>query len=168
MRIREREQMALAFLLGRLKSHLRVTADDLDGELMAKLTAAADSAEHFIGKVILKSDFTDTFPFSPSIALCRPLISVGGVKVDGVDLPAGGYDVDLFAGVVTIPGDVTGRAVTVDYSAGMETVPSDIANAILLMASSMFANPMDSVETLPKASSALLRPHRDFIGMPNA
>lgn len=149
-------------MLKRLKSHLRITANDLDEELMAKLTASIDSAEHFIGKIILKSDFIDTIPFSSIVALSRPLISVDGIKVDDTTVAVENYEVDRFSATVAFSDQFDGKVVNVEYSAGMEQVPSDIVNAILLMASSLFANPMDSVETLPKASSMLLRPYRTY------
>lgn len=160
MGTREHDATALSFFLGRLKSHLRITSDDLDGELMAKLTAAIDSAEHYIGRVILLSNFVDVLPFSSKVALSRPLISVDGVKVD--DTETSDFTKDIFTGTLFFPEDMTGYAVEVSYTAGMRQVPSDIVNAILLMASSLFANPMDSVETLPKASQLLLRPHRTY------
>ena len=149
-------------MLRSLKSHLRITANDLNEELMAKLTASIDSAEHFIGKIILKSDFIDTIPFSSKVALSRPLISVDGVKVDDTAVLDDAYEVDMFTATITFSDQIDGKAVNVEYAAGMEQVPSDIVNAILLMASSLFANPMDSVETLPKASSMLLRPYRTY------
>lgn len=149
-------------MLRRLKSHLRITANDLNEELMAKLTASIDSAEHFIGKIILKSDFIDTIPFSSKVALSRPLISVDGLKVDDTAVLDDAYEVDMFTATITFSDQIDGKAVNVEYAAGMEQVPSDIVNAILLMASSLFANPMDSVETLPKASSMLLRPYRTY------
>lgn len=146
--------------MSKLKSHLRVTADDLDAELMAKLTAAIDSAEHYIGRIILESSIKDTLPFSSKVALSRPLISVDGVEVDGVE--TSDFTTDIFTGLLLFPDDMTGHAVEVNYTAGMSQIPPDIVNAILLMASSLFANPMDSVETLPKASQMLLRPHRTY------
>lgn len=162
MRTRHPDSTKLAFFLEKMKSHLRITANDLDNELMAKLTAAIDSAEHFIGRVILKSDFEETIPLSSKVTLCRPLLSVDGIKVDDTEISADDYDVDVFSGTITFLGDVEGKALKVKYTAGLSQVPSDITNAILLMASSLFANPMDSVETLPKASSNLLRPYRNY------
>lgn len=159
MRIREHDTEALAFFLQKFKSHLRLTSNDLDDELMAKLTAAIDSAEHHIGKTILKSKFKDTLPFSSEVALCRPLLSVDGVKVDDMEVT---YETDIFTGTILFDEGLKGRAVEVTYHAGMPQVPSDIVNAILLIASSLFANPMDSVETLPKASTRLLRPYRTY------
>lgn len=160
MRTRTYDTSELAFLLSKLKSHLRITADDLDDELMAKLKAAIDSAEHYIGRIILESSIKDTLPFSSKVALGRPLISVDGVEVDGVE--TSDFTTDIFTGLLLFPDDMTGHAVEVTYTAGMGQIPSDIVSAILLMASSLFANPMDSVETLPKASQMLLRPHRTY------
>lgn len=162
MRIRQHDPVALAFFLARLKSHLRITSNDLDDELLAKLFAAVENAEHFIGRIILKSTLIDTMPFASTVALSRPLISVDGLKVDGNTVDLTGCLVDVFAGTVSLPQSVTGSAVTVTYTAGMIQPPADIVNAILLIASSLFSNPMDSVETLPKASMRLLRPHRNY------
>ena len=150
MRRREIDTVQLAFCLGRLKSHLRITSNDLDGELMNKLTAAIDSAEHFIGRVIPLSTITETLPFSSVVPLSRPLVSVDGIEVD------------VFTGTVSFPDETDGKAVKVVYNAGMGQIPADIVSAILLIASSLFSNPMDSVETLPKASSRLLRPYRNY------
>jgi hypothetical protein len=159
-RIRLHDPDALSFLMGALRSHLRITADDLDAELMAKLKAAVENAERFIGRVILKSTLIETFPFSRIVHLSRPLLSVDGLEVDGTTVQ--GSETDVFAGTVTLPEGVEGQAVKVTYTAGMEQIPADVVNAILLIASSLFSNPMDSVETLPKASTRLLRPHRGY------
>ena len=45
--------MAAVGLLQAFKSHIRMTSNDLDAELNAKLMAAVRHAEHHIGKVIL-------------------------------------------------------------------------------------------------------------------
>ncbi|MBR4756664.1 MAG: phage gp6-like head-tail connector protein [Bacteroidales bacterium] len=162
MRKRDIDSTQLAFCLGRLKSHLRITSNDLDGELVNKLVAAFDSAEHQIGRVIPLSTITDTLPLSETVALGRPLISVDGIRVDGTTVDVSGCEVDVFAGTVTLPEDTEGKAVEVTYQAGMQQIPADLVAAILLIASSLFSNPMDSVETLPKASSRLLRPYRNY------
>lgn len=162
MRRREIDPVQLAFLLNKLKSHLRITSNDLDGELMSKLCAAIDSAEHFIGRVIPLSTITETLPFSSVVPLSRPLVSVDGIEVDGTSVDVDTCEVDVFTGTVTLPDDAEGKAVEVVYQAGMGQIPADIVSAILLIASSLFSNPMDSVETLPKASSKLLRPYRNY------
>jgi hypothetical protein len=160
MGAREIDPAVLDRLLGRLKAHLRVTASDLDGELRGKLRAAIGVAEHRIGRVIPLTEVTDTLPFSQTLTLSRPLVSVDGVKVDGVAVE--GWEADTFTGTVTLPEGTGGASVTVTYTAGMPQIPDDIVSAILLVASSLFSNPMDSVETLPKASARLLRPYRNY------
>ena len=162
MRMRQHDAAALAFFLSQLKSHLRITSNDLDSELMAKLFAAVENAEHFIGRIILKSTLVDMVPFSSTVALSRPLIQVDGLEVDGDPVSLDDVCVDIFAGTVCLPPSLTGKAVKVTYQAGMVQPPADVVNAVLLIASSLFSNPMDSVETLPKASMRLLRPHRNY------
>ena len=149
-------------MLNRLKSHLRITANDLDDELMAKLCAAVDFAEHHIGRIILKSTITDTIPFSSIVALSRPLISVDGVKVDGTSVSMESCEVDVFAGTVTLPQAVQGTVVEVIYQSGIVQVPADMVEAILLVASYQFTNPMDSVDERQRASMRLLRPYRNY------
>ena len=162
MRTRETDPTVMARLLARLKSHLRITADDLDGELTGKMLAATEACEHRIGKVILRSSFPETLHLSHIVSLPRPLLSVDGVEVDGIPVEAGGYTVDLLDGTLTFPEETEGKTVTVTYSSGMIQIPADITHAILLFASSLFSNPMDTVENLPRASARLLRPYRTY------
>lgn len=162
MRIRQHDATALAFFLKRLKSHLRISANDLDDELVAKLCAAIDFAEHHIGRIILKSTLIDTIPFSPVVTLSRPLLSVDGIEVDGTSVSTESCEADVFAGTVSLPQAVQGKAVKVTYEAGMVQPPADIVEAILLVAAYQFTNPMDSVDQLQRASMRLLRPHRNY------
>ena len=147
--------------LGKLKSHLRLTSCDLDDELRQKLCAAVRSAEHQIGRVVFKSRFSGIFPFSPEIRLDSPLLAVESVAVDGA-LLSEGWTALRSSSVVRFDQSVTGDEAEIVWTAGMEQVPDDLMNAILLIASSLFSNPLDSVETLPKASAALLRPYRNY------
>ncbi len=158
---REFDKDILTEGLNRLKSHLRLTADDLDEELQQKLRAAVYSAEHQIGRVIFRSDFVDTIPFSPEIRLDSPLIAVESVAVDGAPITEG-WTTQHATSSILFDQSVAGNEVEVAWTSGMEQVPDDLMNAILLIASSLFNNPLDSVETLPKASAALLRPYRNY------
>ena len=162
MRMREIDSDMLAFWLSRLKSNLRITSNDLDDELLATLVSSIESAEHHIGRVIPLSTITETLPFSPVVALGRPLVSVDGLKVDDTTVDLGECEVDVFAGTVTLPENVEGKAVEVTYKAGREQLPADIVKAVNLMAGFRFQNPMDSVEMLEKASSKMLRPYRNY------
>ena len=150
--------MAAVGLLQEFKRHIRMTSDDLDAELNAKLLAAVRHAEHHIGKVILRSEFVTTVPFASSITLKVPDIVVLGLEVDGVAVQ--GWSLD--GRTLYVPSTVTGTTMTVTYEAGYECIPWDMKAAILMHAASLFNNPTDSVETLAKASQNLLRPYRSW------
>ena len=162
MRIRQHDETALAFLLNKLKSHLRITANDLDDELCAKLCAAIDQAEHHIGRIILKSTLIDTIPFSSIVTLSRPLLSVDGIEVDGASVDLAGVEVDVFAGTATLPQGIQGNAMTVTYEAGMVQIPADIVEAVLLLAAYHFNNPLDTVDERFRACFRILRAHRNY------
>ncbi len=141
------------------RNHIRLTSDSLDGELQDKLMAAVRAAEHFIGKLIAPSLITFTTSLSRSLTLPEgPVIEVLGVKVDGKEMDS--YTRE--GRVITFSDDVAGSEVVIVYKAGMESVDYDIRAAVLLHAAAILNNPVDSVETLPKASTNLLRPYRSW------
>ena len=150
--------MAATGLLQEFKRHIRMTSDDLDAELYAKLMAAVRHAEHHIGKVILRSEFVTTVPFASSLTLKAPGIVVESLEVDGVAVQ--GYCLNGRA--LHVPAGVSGQQMTVTYEAGYECIPDDMKAAILMHAASLFNNPTDSVEVLTKASQNLLRPYRSW------
>ena len=143
-------------LLQEFKRHIRMTSDDLDAELYAKLLAAVRHAEHHIGKVILRSEFVETVPFASSFTLKVPNPVVESLEVDGEE--TNGFDQD--GKTLHVYG--SGNSMTVTYEAGYESIPWDMKAAILMHAASLFNNPTDSVETLAKASQNLLRPYRSW------
>lgn len=143
-------------LLAGFKSHIRMTGTDLDSELGQKLMAAIYHAEHHIGKVILKSRFVTSVPFTSTLRLKAPNTSVVSLQVDGES----STDFTLNGCILHVGG--TGEQMTVTYDAGYETIPEDMKAAIFMHAASLFNNPTDSVETLAKASQNLLRPYRSW------
>ena len=143
-------------LLQEFKRHIRMTSDDLDAELYAKLLAAVRHAEHHIGKVILRSEFVETVQFASSFTLKVPSPVVESLEVDGEE--TNGFDQD--GKTLHVYGSGTSMKVT--YEAGYESIPWDMKAAILMHAASLFNNPTDSVETLAKASQNLLRPYRSW------
>ena len=143
-------------LLQEFKRHIRMTSDDMDAELYAKLLAAVRHAEHHIGKVILRSEFVETVPFASSYILKVPNPVVESLEVDGEE--TNGFDQD--GKTLHVYG--SGTSMTVTYEAGYESIPWDMKAAILMHAASLFNNPTDSVETLAKASQNLLRPYRSW------
>ena len=148
--------MAANGLLQEFKRHIRMTSDDLDAELYQKMLAAVQHAEHHIGKVILRSEFTETVPFSTTLVLKAPDTQMVGLEVDGVV----STDYVLNGKVLTVNG--TGNQMKVTYEAGYESIPWDMKAAILMDAASLFNNPTDHVEILTKASQNLLRPYRSW------
>ena len=150
--------MAEVGLLQEFKRHIRMTSDDLDAELRSKLQAAVYHAEHHIGKVILRSEFVTTVPFTSSLTLKAPGIVVESLEVDGAAVS--GWT--LQGRVLHVPSTVSGQTMKVTYEAGYEYIPWDMKVAILMHAASLFNNPTDSVEVLTKASQNLLRPYRSW------
>ena len=146
--------------LASLKSHLRLTGDDLDAELSDKLQAAIRSAEATIGKVISPSEFTDTRPFRPELRLSGPVIEIVSVRLDGQDLPSSNFS--LKGSRLVFQAGLTGEEVEVTWKAGMEDVPPDIKAAVLMKAGRLFNNPGDTVDALVTASDNLLRPYRTY------
>lgn len=146
--------------LASLKSHLRLTGDDLDAELNEKLQAAIRSAEATIGKVISPSVFTDTRPFRSELRLKAPVLEVIGVKLDGEELSSSNFS--LKGSRLVFQAGLTGEEVEVTWKAGMEDVPPDIRAAVLMKAGRLFNNPGDTVDALVTASDNLLRPYRTY------
>lgn len=145
--------------LDEFKRHIRMTSDAFDADLESKLLAAISSAEHFIGDVIALSEFTLETDFATEIVLpYKPLVdgSYGiMVAIDGE--PISEFSVK---GRTVIIKAEQGDVISITFFAGRRETEYDIKAAILLHAAALFNNPVDSVETLPKASTNLLRPHR--------
>jgi len=144
--------------LADFKRHIRITTSDMDADLTAKLQAAIRSAEHYIGRIIAQSVFTYRGPYAKTITLESPTIAVNQVMVDGVVLADSAWT--LAGDELTV--DMEGETLLVEYVAGTPWVEPDIEAAVLLHAAALFENPVDSVETLPKASSRLLAPYRTW------
>jgi hypothetical protein len=153
----------MAGYLSAFKNHLRLTGDDMDSDLTQILDAAFKSAEHVIGRVIPVSQVTVEGKYtsvdSIVLRLRGPVIALDSVIVGADDVTD---SCTLDGNCVTVPGSFENQEVTVTYTAGWESIPADALNAVFLIGSSLFSQPLDSVETLPKASSILLRPYRTW------
>ena len=143
-----------------LKRHLRITSDDLDGTLEMYLRAAIESAEHHIGRTIALSEYTYSGWFTRSFEMQPPFRRVVRVEVDGVQLTEDEYRIDRRT--ILLSPEVMGESLLVTYEAGIASVPFDMKAAILLSASKLFSNPVDSVESLPSVAKNLLRPYRSY------
>lgn len=141
------------------KAHMRLTSADFDETLRLNLGAAISSAEHFIGRMISLSDITQISHFAKEVELeAGDCVELTSVQVDGAEITSGRYT--LTGTAVTFADGVTGDVVQIKYKAGMLNPAPDIIAAVYLHAGYMFNNPVDTVETLPKASTNLLRPYR--------
>ena len=147
--------------LEEFKQHLRITSNDLDDELTAKLKAAVNMAEHEISAVISVSTFTLTRGFAHSIELRWPTTEVTSVKVDDNALTDDKYS--HTEDRLIIKADVEGERVEVVYTAGITPAPDDIKAAILLLGANIFNNPVDHPEERDRTSARnLLRPYRSW------
>lgn len=148
-----------------LKRHLRITSDDLNETLEMYLRAAIESAEHHIGRTIAASEFCYSGWFVRSFELAAPFRKIVKIEVDGKVLTEPEYRIDKRT--LLLSPEITGESLKVVYQAGMVSVPFDIKAAILLTASKLFNNPVDSVESLPSVAKNLLRPYRTYGGINN-
>ena len=157
---RNYDSAMMAALMAALKSHLRITANDLDGQLDMYLRAAVDSAEQFTGIVLVKSGMELEEDFAKLLRLPLPLMSVEGVSVDGEELSSDDYTVT--GGKLVFSEGVSGNVVRVSCTAGRTHMEEDIRAAIMLRAAKLFNNPADSAEMLISASDNLLTPYRQI------
>ncbi len=148
--------------LEEFKRHLRITANDFDAELTAKLKGAVMMAEHEISTVISVSSFTLTREFAHSIPLRWPTTGITSVKVDGGEaLSSDKYS--FTEECLLIAEDVDGENVEVVYVAGLASAPDDIKAAVLLLGASIFNNPVDRPEERDRTTARnLLRPYRNW------
>jgi len=163
MTSREIIDNSLCPTLAVFKNHIRLTVSDtnMDADLTLKLKAAILAAENFIGYRLALSSYTLRLSFSRTVTLdYAPVATVTSVSVDGVALTAADYN--LSGNVLSIADWVSGSSMEIVYTAGYSDYEEPIKSAILLMATALFNNPNDSVESLPKASTNLLRPYRKY------
>lgn len=144
--------------LEELKNHLHILSDDFDSSLALNLHAAAQAAESYIGRAIARSVVNISAPFSKSFTI-PDFATLQNVTVDGQAVEYS--QVNNLIQLLVDDGKVMRYEIVSGYT--QEDCPSDIKMAILLIASKYFSNPVDSVEQLPKASSALLKPYKNYM-----
>lgn len=154
----DRTYDAMPVSVADLRSNLRITTTDLDAELEPKLKAAIEWAEGVIGTTIALSEITERHSLpAHAIPLPRTVSDVTGVEVDGE--PLEDWTWSLRDGLI-LPEGTEGNWVDITYAAGMSAIPNDIKQAIILRASALFNNPVDTVEVMTNASYNLLRRYR--------
>lgn len=141
-----------------LKDNLRLDRafEMYDQDLSFKLAAAVRHAEAFVGRDLGQTPVF-SYPYSPEAVIALDCaLHVTSVKVGGALLDPDSWE--FSDGALKIGGthaDTDTVEVCTAYNA-------DIKVAVLMHASSMWLNPADSVETLPKASTNLLSQYRRY------
>lgn len=144
--------------LEEMKNHLHVTSNDFDSNLELNISSATAAAEAFISRPIYRIDDVYSVPFVSKVTLPEGYTEITDVKVDGNEV-----SFEILNNVLSV-GVNEGERLTycVVYGYTSQSCPADIKMAIMLMAARYFNNPVDSVEQLPKASTALLRTHKKY------
>lgn len=149
-------------MLQHFKEHLRITSDDQDADLRAKLMSALTSVGHDVHRVLLQSTVTAsgimTSGGSMRLTLRGPVREMVSVSVDGAALGSDKYT--LSGNRLTINAEFENALVEVVYKAGYQQMPSDLWEAVCLRGAGAYANPIDSVQERLRASDILIRPYR--------
>lgn len=144
--------------LAELKGHLRIIGEEFDLMLTTYLKAALLAAENYTNVIFQPSDFTVTLPFSTVVELrIRPITEVIEIRCGGEVVSAADYQLKDEAVHFAVP--LSGE-VTIKFRAGLDVLAEDVKVAVLMHASKIFTNPVDSVETLPTVSRNLLSPYK--------
>ena len=144
--------------LEELKKHLHILSDDFDSNLSVDLLSAAQAAESYIGRAIARSVVNVSAPFSKTFTI-PDFATLQNVTVDGNAVEFS--QVNNIINLLVDDGKIVRYEIVSGYT--QEDCPMDIKMAILLIASRYFSNPVDSVEQLPKASTALLKPYKNYM-----
>ena len=148
----------LPVTLKELKDHLHITSDDFDTSLQNDLNAAIAAAQAFTSIDIRQRVVPVSVPFVKTIT-CPENARIENMMVDGKEI-----DYQIVNNIIYVGVDSGERiSYSVVYGYTSDNCPEDIKMAILLTAARYFNNPVDSVEQLPKASTALLRTHKRYM-----
>jgi hypothetical protein len=143
-----------------LKRNLRIDAgvEVFDADLATKLRAAIAAAGSFIGRDLMQVPVY-SYPYAASFELAiDPAVIVKSVAVGEDNLNPS--DWTYADGVMKLSGEFSDdKTVTVETA-----YKEDIVAAVLMHASSLWMNPADAVEQLPKSSTNLLRQYRRYHG----
>lgn len=148
----------LPVTLNELKNHLHITSDDFDDTLLLNLRSATAAAESFTSMELRMRVETVSVPFTKTF-ICPDDATINFVSVDGVSVSYEKVNNMVYVGVDK------GEKMLYQLTFGYTDIncPEDIKMAILLSAARYFNNPVDSVEQLPKASTALLRRYKRYM-----
>ena len=159
----EIDNCALTELLGYFKQHLRITSNDADADLMAKLRSALTSVGNDINRIMGSSVVTATAKVSSTageirLTLRGPVRGLVAIYVDDEPVDESLYSIS--GNRLRIAGDYIDVIVKVVYRAGYETIPADLWDAVCLRGAGSYANPLDSIQERRRASDVLIRAYR--------
>lgn len=147
-------------LLSKLKENLRLSVSEFDESLRDYIDSAIEVAERETGCIFLPSEFVITAKSSIDETGYYPADEVTSLKIDGVEVDS--EIAYISGGRVCVQTD-EGKKLEVTFDAGYTILPAPVQQAIILIAGASFRQPVDSVESLPKASSNLLRHYRRWL-----
>jgi uncharacterized phiE125 gp8 family phage protein len=160
----------LAVSLPELKVHLRIEHDLEDVLLATLVRTATESAEMYLGQVLLQRGFEQRWELSATVGqkiLRVPLVQIQSVVLDGLALVASEYSVTTNARdekclEIATPGS---GEIRIQYLAGSAVdwngIPEGIRFGILRYASHLYVNrDNDRTSAIPSAALALWQPYR--------
>ena len=144
--------------LDELKDHLHILSEDFDKSLSLNLRAATQAAQSYLGRDIIRTVTVVSMPFSKTFNIAD-FSAIEDVQVDRKEVEY--TQVNNTITLAVNSGELVEYKLVSGYT--QEDCPEDIKMAILLIASKYFNNPVDSVEQLPKASTNLLKPYKNYM-----
>lgn len=139
----------------RVKANLRLQDNSFDEMIADYISSAIKSSENITGVTIPMSQYVITGVYEGSYRV--PVAPITNITATCNEEE---IDVAIDGGVITLPLSCVGKQVVLTIKAGYVEVPADIKMAIILKASAMFLNPVDSADTYVKSSDNLLKAYR--------
>ena len=160
----------LPVTLEELRANLRLTSSALDSFLLQYLTNAVATAENYTGRIFMPTTllaYLDSYPEDGELIITKgPVETITAIKYfkegdsEATTVASTSYQLDnieidarLKFGVILDPDPARLNAIEIEYVGGWasaELVPRSIKDAIILMASERYMNPV-SDGILPQA-----------------
>lgn len=139
----------------RVKANLRLQDNSFDEMIADYIASAVQTSENVTGVTIALSQYVITGVYDGAYRLPVAPVNELIVQQDGNEV-----EYSINGGVLTLPSSCMGKQVTITVDAGYTDIPADIRMAVILKASALFLNPVDSADTYVKASDNLLKAYR--------
>ena len=164
----------LAVPLEDLKAYLKISLDEEDSALTDLLHVARETAERFLGQLIVARTVEEVLGARNAwaklaIRPVRSIAAVVGIPPEGAEfaLPVGDYAIDIDGGGtgwVRIANAGAATRIRVTYSAGLASssaeVPDAVQHAIVRLAGELHAQREGLEAELPASVAAMLRSWR--------